>query len=119
MNIECAVSECRWLSFLVYKDCNSLLTETAKVEAISSLAVCCVCMFFCVRSRELKVRERRGKHLLTCQSEHDREPKTEKDVADRQRGHDELITLEKWRQMECNEDVKKKGEKRDRNQYRQ
>lgn len=52
-----------------------------KVDAISSLAVGSVCIFVCV---ELKVRERRGKHHHTCQSDHDRV---------RRGGRDALITL--------------------------
>ena len=51
MNIECSVPLCLWVPFLVYKDCNSLLTESTGVEAISSLAVCRVCTFECALPR--------------------------------------------------------------------
>lgn len=47
MNIKCSVAVYLWVLFLVYEDCHSLPTESAEVEAISSLVVCCVCMFGC------------------------------------------------------------------------
>lgn len=86
---------CLWVPSLVYKDCNSLLTESAKVEAISSLAVCRVCVRVCVRTAwvEGQGKERQTPSHLSIGTWQKKEGGGLRD-----RGRDVLvITLEKWR----------------------
>lgn len=86
-----------WGPFVVRKDCNSLSTESAKVEAISSLAVCSVCMFACALPRvEGQGKDRQTPSHLSIRTQQREREREGGDVAGSQRGRDVLIKLEKW-----------------------